>query len=91
MTTLYTTTQKGLKFWKAYYQSKNYNLTDCYKTCSQEKRIAEHLCRWQMKNEKGYDFKIISCNKHQFTCGWKLKNGNIRIETADNSYCIIEK
>lgn len=90
MTTLYTTTQKGLNFWKAYYQSKNYSLTDCFKTCSQEKRRAEHLCRRKMRGENGYDFRILSWNTFQFTCGWQLRNGDIRIETANNSYYIID-
>ena len=44
-----------------------------------------------MYDDYGYDFRIISYNTFQFTCGWLFEDPQtavamLRVETANNSY-----
>lgn len=90
MITLHTTTKQGEKMFSDYFKAKYTSLRQCYNKYSILKQRAEEQCRDIMLQEGGYDFRIISFNTFQFTCGWRNKFGDVRIETANNSYLIID-
>lgn len=87
MKTLKIYSKKANAFIKAYWASDMYTLDEAYKSHSTAKENAYNYCRSLCQKEAGYDFRIISANTFQFTCGWRTYNA-LRIETANNSYII---
>lgn len=89
MKTIKYTTKKGRELAHNYLGAQYENLYQVYGKYSTNKARAEEWCKKTMIQEGGQRFRIISWNTFNFTCGWRNPNGNIRIETAENSYEII--
>lgn len=87
MNILKSTTKKAQAFINAYENSNIHSLRECYENFSNSKYIAYKNCIILMRLNNGHDFRILSYNTFQFTCGWKTQDG-YRIETRDNSYLI---
>lgn len=51
-------------------------LQDVYTSWSWKKQSAYDYCRDCMTEKEGYDFKIISSNSFQFTCGFYFYEGD---------------
>lgn len=81
-------TKRGQDLIKRYNNSKYRSIRDCYCNPSQNKVQAEMMCLSTMIDTNGNDYRIISYNTMQFTCGWKTATGLLRVETAYNSYLI---
>lgn len=88
MKTINKNTKTASRWISAYVRSRYSTLSQCYVNCSFAKRRAENECRSLMLADGGEDFRIISYNSMQFSCGWRLADGSLRIETASNSYLI---
>ena len=86
-TVINASTKRGRAFINAYENSRNYSLADCYGRYSCKKAIAENACRLWMRDEAGYDFRILSYNTFGFTCGWRTDYG-LRVETPGGSYLV---
>ena len=88
MTTITSISKKGAELLRKYNKSHNYDLGDCYGSCSSDKARAEIECRNQMYQEGGSCFKIISYNSYSFSCEWINPDGSLRVETACTSYIV---
>lgn len=87
MQTINANTKKGQYFVNAYNRSNYDSITDCYGRFSSAKACAENDCKRWMREENGWDFRILSFNCMQFTAGWMTADG-LRVETACNSYLV---
>lgn len=81
-------TARAENFIKRYWDSTSQSLSDVYTTHSSGKAIAWKNCFEKYHLEDGYRFRIISHNSMQFTCGWLINGGDLRVETKDSSYII---
>lgn len=84
------TSKQGMNFKIRLLQSEDVQLNDVYKNWSCRKDNAYKYCMNQFKNDNGYRFRIISHNTYGFTVAWFLPNGNIRVETPQTSYEVID-
>lgn len=89
MTTMKSTSKKAQHYIQGYRRSNKTRLSECYGSYSAEKGRAQIACLAVMSNTGGKDFRIVSHCPNFFTCGWTTAEGNLRIETASNSYLII--
>lgn len=65
-------------------------LYQVYDKWSDAKQVAFDRCYDEYCNTDGAtDFSICSHNSFQFTCSWFLADGNMRLETRDNSYLVV--
>ena len=83
-----TTTQRAQAYIYAIEHSSDVYLEHVYKTYSAKKCMAWLHCRKLCSYEDGRGFCIISNNTFGFSVGWKLPNGNYRVETPKNSYLV---
>lgn len=79
------------RFVQAYAGSNNLSLYAVYSKPSQHKLTAENECITQMRDENGWNFRILSYNTFAFTCGWLIADAEtgelmLRVETPENSY-----
>lgn len=72
----------------AYKASKYYSVEQVYANPSSEKIEADRECWERCQRENGYGYRIISAGKQFFTVAWMVYGGNLRVETAYNSYII---
>ena len=72
----------------AYNASRCYSVTVAYIRPSSEKISADRELRRQCLKSGGHCYKIIAAEKHFFTAAWITRDGNLRVETAFNSYII---
>lgn len=82
---LNNTTKKAKHFINEYNNSYCYSVMDFYKTCSSEKVIAENRIKSAMLENSGKNYRILSANSYNFTCGYKINNTLI-IGTSVNTY-----
>jgi hypothetical protein len=68
------TTKKASHFICEYENSYIYSVRDFYKTCSSEKISAENRIKSAMLENGGNDYRILSGNSFNFTCGYKINN-----------------
>ena len=73
--------KRALEFLKAYRNSYNYNIYDCYANPSANKRKA------YMESIGGHGYRILSFNCKTFTCGF-MKDNYLYVITKDNLYTI---
>lgn len=96
MKTLNKNTKKAQQYINAYNHSTLHYLEDCYKSYSNDKRIAYNKCNqeflkvyrahvWEHPYSMGV--RILSFNTFGFTCAWHTEEG-LRVETPANSYLI---
>ena len=90
MITIKASTKRGSDFLAAYYRSRDTRLSDVYGRYSTEKSRAEADCKKTMLETGGSGYRILSHNSNVFTCGWITKDGNLRVETACNTYLVID-
>ena len=79
--------KRDLEFLKAYRNSYNYNIYDCYAKPSENKVIAYEETRNYMESIGGNGYRILSYNTFSFTCGFIVKN-YLYVITKDNLYTI---
>lgn len=84
-------TKKANDFRRRYTNTCHYSLSDCYKSYSYKKAVAEVRCRSKMYSMGGWGFNIFSFNSTTFTCGWLYEDKEtgvtmLNVETAYNSY-----
>lgn len=72
----------------AYKASKYHSVEQVYANPSSEKIEADREYWERCQRENGYGYRIISAGKHFFTVAWMVYGGNLRVETAYNSYII---
>ena len=85
-----TINSKRAQNWLEAYNASNYrNVSHAYTNPSINKLKADlrcqELCYMQ---ENGCGYRIILANTFNFTVAWKTPEGNLRVETAHNSYLI---
>lgn len=85
-----TKTKKGRQLLSRAICYQGYYLDDVYGSVSSAKSRAWRDCLHMCEEEGGKDFRICSHNSHRFSVSWKVADG-WRMETADNSYHIIEE
>lgn len=69
--------------------SKYHNSVEyAYAKPSSEKIKADKACQECCQRENGSGYKIISAGPQFFTVAWMTCDGNLRVETAYNSYII---
>ena len=71
-----------------YYSASYYSIEQIYAKPSSKKIKADKECRERCRQENGRGYKIISAGPHFFTVAWTTYDGNLRVETAYNSYII---
>lgn len=81
--------KQGINFRERLLQSNDVQLQDVYKNWSNRKEVAYKYCINEFEKDNGYKFRIISYNTFGFTVAWFLPNGNIRVETPQTSYIVI--
>lgn len=59
---------------RAYWNSNKTCLEDCYNNYSCYKARAEYLIKEDMKNEGGYDYRILGFNCMMFSCAYRRMN-----------------
>lgn len=79
------TTKKAQHFIYEYNNSCCYSVREFYKTCSSEKVIAENRIKSAMLKNGGNDYRILSGNTFNFTCGYKINNTLI-VETVASTF-----
>ena len=81
---------KRAQNWINAYDSSRYRIVyQLYDRPSSDKVLADQKCRERCYlREDGRGYKIISANAFNFTAAWKTPEGNLRVETARNSYLI---
>ena len=79
------TTKKARHFINEYKNSHINSVRNFYKTCSCEKVIAEERIKNTMIKNDGNDYRILSGNSFNFTCGYCIGNTLI-IETSANTF-----
>lgn len=87
MKTVNKNTKKGQAFIAMYNRATATSIRECYSSYSWAKARAEILRIGEMVKEGGDNYRILSYNTMQFTCGWITPAG-LRIETANNSYIV---
>ena len=90
MITIKASTKRGSDFLAAYYRSRDTRLSDVYGRYSTEKARAERDCLDTMRETGWSGYRILSHNQSYFTVGWITKDGNLRVETASNTYLVID-
>lgn len=75
----------------AYENARYDSVFRAYGRPSDAKINAESWCIHKMKNMNGWDYRILSYNTFNFTCGWLVENPEtgvlqLCVETARNSY-----
>ena len=74
---------------EAYNNSRYCSVDQVYIRPSDEKIEADRRCRERCyARENGFFYKVILANTFSFTVAWKTPEGNLRVETARNSYLI---
>lgn len=86
-------TKKAQDIIERFCSSKNFDLEDCYESCSQAKRSAYTRCLRKWVEMGGWRFRIISFNTMSFTCGWLYEDKEtgatmLNVETYRNTYTI---
>lgn len=86
-------TKKAQDLIERFYNSEFDTLEDCYKSCSDAKRIAYYYCLYKCSDMGGWGFRIISFNNMSFTCGWLYEDKEtgvimLNVETYRNTYTI---
>lgn len=79
------TTKRASHFINEYNNSYCYSVRDFYKTCSSEKISAENKIKNTMLENGGNDYRILSGNSFNFTCGYKINNILV-IETVASTF-----
>lgn len=80
---------KRAQSWLRSYELAKYNkVTEAYANPSDKKIWADKNCQELCQQELGYRYRIISAGTQYFTAAWTTVDGNIRVETAYNSYII---
>lgn len=87
MKTINANTKRGQNFINAYNRSNYTSIYQCYTNPSWNKARAEYMCSEMMIKEGGNDYRVLSFNTFQFSCGWCTSEG-LRVETAAGSYLI---
>lgn len=72
----------------AYNASKYHSVEQAYIRPSSEKIEADRECRERCQRENGHGYRIFSAGIQYFTAAWMACDGNLRVETAYNSYTI---
>ena len=73
---------------KSYNASKYHSVEQVYANPSSVKIEADREYWECCQRENGYGYKIISAGKQYFTVAWMVYGGNLRVETAYDSYII---
>ena len=87
MKNLNKNTKKAQHFVNEYARAEYSTVNAFYKKPSYNKVCAEQKIFERMKNNGGYDYRVLSGNCSTFTAGYKTKSALI-IETAYNTYII---
>jgi hypothetical protein len=88
------TSKRFQQVWDSYKRSDNMSIFDAYKKPSHAKFIAWASCYELCKSIKGFDFKIIGGNCHNFSVGFQvIENANLYLIyiTKENMYRILIK
>lgn len=80
--------QRAQNWLAAYNASKYHSVEQVYASPSSEKIEADRECRERCQRENGHGYRIISAGRQYFTVAWMACDGNLRVETAYNSYII---
>ena len=80
--------QRAQNWLAAYITSKYHSVEQAYANPSREKIEADRECWERCQRENGRGYKIISAGRQYFTVAWMTWDGNLRVETAYNSYII---
>ena len=80
--------KKAQNWLMAYNASRCYSVTVAYIRPSSKKISIDRELQRQCLENGGHGYKIIATGKHFFTAAWIAQDGNLRVETAFNSYII---
>lgn len=80
--------QRAQNWLAAYNTSKYHSVEQAYANPSSEKIEADRECWECCQRENGHGYRIISAGRQYFTVAWMTRDGNLRVETAHNSYII---
>ena len=86
MTKLNKTTQKAKHFIRAYQNSTNFRLEDCYNNYSYAKQNAFDYCINKMNKMSGYDGRILSYNTFVFTYAFMTDDNKLIVICPTNEY-----
>lgn len=81
------TQSRAYAFIQAYLESTDRSVYDVYERPSYEKVNAERKIKWEMLEEGGKDYRVISHNTFMFTCGY-TKGNDLHVFTNANEYII---
>lgn len=90
MTVINKNTQRGKGFIRSWERGEYASsIFDVYERPSRAKENAFNSCFSQYANEPGSrNFRVTGHNSCFFTVAWLDGNGNLRVETAQNSYIV---
>ena len=86
---MFITGKKAYYFRTRFIHAEGKTLFEVYDHPSMNKKLAYKQCLEKCYSQGGYDFRIMSHNRHCFTCGWTTGFSGetiLHVETALNSY-----